>query len=660
MNRTTALFVALAILLGHALAIHKTAGGEVAPPLDLAYVAFRIARNLVHTGQFAWETGMPGIDAYPSLLWIALATFAERFSLPVNQLSQAVGMLSAFGCVLALAQFSPTRLAGVIAPLLFVVSGGVASAALSGIETSTLALFLVFSFLAYERGWRVGLAIGLSLAAATRPQGLFFALALLAIELVRRLYGRLRPGAAPQRPAMWAAFAAPLALALAVALARHSLTGHYVSVWGEQLFELRKRVAMQGVAYLQDFALASGTALLFVFPLWYLARGVLSGVGVRACVLTLAWAAMVLHGGGGSLPYFEAMTPILAILLVAVQEAMQIALDSRRRGWPQLTWALFLIGLAGSAFASKFPGDLGPLPLEAWHRRWMAPRTVARFGYEEPNGRMGLAEEILATERLREIGIFLRDHLDPGTSVLTPWPGAIGYLSRLRVIDPLGRTTPSPGSSRTTPWDGLPRADVARALALRPDYILPTIRFGDTAPTAQEIATAWSKSLDIDPHKPQRSLGIRAQLVDYELIAVPLTSPWARRGLFPRNHFYLMRRKDLGHSPRLQVELEGRRFRVEVQHRSHEQLADLRVQVLSRDGKLWSLRPSLEFEERPSLLARTFLLLYPTGERRIRLVEAEIPPEIDAVEVRALLRNPIAAGDSLFAAASAQVALRLD
>jgi hypothetical protein len=268
---------------------------------------------------------------------------------------------------------------------------------------------------------------------------------------------------------------------------------------------------------------------------------------------------------------------------------------------------------------------------------------------------MGLSEEILATERLREIGIFLRDHVDPGTTVLTPWPGAIGYLSRLRVIDPLGRTTPSPGQDRTAPWDGLPRADVAKALALRPDYIVPTIRFGDRAPTAQEIATEWSKSLDIDPHKPQRSLGIRAELVNYELIAVPLMSPRTRPGLFPRNHFYLMRRRDLDQSPKLHVELKGRRFRVEVQHSGHEQLADLRVQATARDGRVWSLRPTLEFEPYSTLLARSLLMLYPTGERRIRLVEANLPAGFDAIELRAVLRTPMSTGDSLFTSASGEV-----
>ena len=70
--------------------------------------------------------------------------------------------------------------------------------------------------------------------------------------------------------------------------------------------------------------------LLIAFPVWYLPRNALSGLGVRALVLSAFWAGIVGFGGGDSLPFFQAMAPILAILFVAVQEAMQTALDSRR------------------------------------------------------------------------------------------------------------------------------------------------------------------------------------------------------------------------------------------------------------------------------------------------------------------------------------------
>ena len=661
MNRTTALIITLAILLAHTLAIYKTSSGEIAPPFDMAHVAYRIARNFVHNGNFAWDVSVGAADSYPSLLWIGVATVAERLYLPVGWFCQITGLIAALACALVVARFSRERLAGVIAPLLFVVSGGIASAAMNGMETSTLALLLTFSFLAYERGWRAWLMLSLTLACATRPQAVVFTITLLAFEVVRRGLAARKPAPANSeaRPSLWLAFAVPIAVALVIGLLRRLWTGHFMSDWGASLFTFRPRVAREGVRYMRDFLCASGGPALFVFPLWYLLRRSLTSLGVRACILTVVWCASVALNGGGALPFFEALTPILAILFVAVQEAMQIALDSKRRGLPQVTWALFLAGLGSSTMVSKFPGDLGPFKLEALHRAWMMPHTLPRFGYLQPLGRAGLSEEILSTERLREIGIFLREHLDPSHTVLTPWPGAIGYLSRMRVIDALGRTAPSPGADRTKSWNGLPRADVVKTLAQRPDYIVPTIRFGEDAPTAQQLALEWSKSLDVHPEMLQRRLNIRSEFVAYELITVPVVGLHARFGILPRNRFYLMRRKELELTPKLEIALSGREFTVSVTHRSHEQLVDLRVQVIDREGAAWSMRPTGEFERRNDLLARSSILLHPTGERRILLLHGTLPAAVDALELHGVLRNPGAVGEALFSAASDEVLVKL-
>jgi hypothetical protein len=62
--------------------------------------------------------------------------------------------------------------------------------------------------------------------------------------------------------------------------------------------------------------------LLIVFPIWYLLRRSLSGLGTRAFVLTVLWAVLVVLAGGGAQPLFQQVVPILAILLVAVPEGM--------------------------------------------------------------------------------------------------------------------------------------------------------------------------------------------------------------------------------------------------------------------------------------------------------------------------------------------------
>jgi hypothetical protein len=650
MNRNTAIVLGLAILLAHTLALHKDPSGAIAAPYDVAHVAYRIARNGVHSGSLAWESGVFFADSYPSLLWIAVAAAGERLYLSVSSFCQGVGLVSALATAVALSRFSPVRLSGVIAPLFFVVSGGIASAALSGTETATVAWLVTSAFLAYERGYGPLFAAFATLACLSRPHACVFVAALLAIEAVRALLKR-EPGRKP----LIAWFAAP-ALALGVlSLARHAATGRWISPWTELLFARDPRVVREGLAYLLDFVRASGAAALIAFPLWYLVRGALGGVGLRALALVLAWSGAVAATGGGSLPFFEAMTPILAVLLVAVQEAMQIALDSKRRRWPQVTWALFLLGIASSVLVSKYPGNLGPFPVERVHREWMQPGTTARFGYQEPLGRLGLGEEVLYTARLREIGIFLRDHVDPDCTVLTPWPGAIGYLSRLQVIDALGRTAPVVAGERPRPWEGVPRADVLAALQRDPSYIVPTLTFGDEAPTAQSIAADWVKALDLHPERAGRARAIREELSSYELITVPAGDSPGARAAFGRGRFYLLRRGELGLAPSLEVEVEGREVVVSARHRADEQIADLRVQVVERSGRVWSMRPNGEATRHEDALARVSLLLFPSGERRIELYRARLPDDLDLVEVRAVLRNPGAVDDSLFSATSEEV-----
>ncbi|NUP97612.1 MAG: hypothetical protein HUU28_15745, partial [Planctomycetaceae bacterium] len=205
---------------------------------------------------------------------------------------------------------------------------------------------------------------------------------------------------------------------------------------------------------------------------------------------------------------------------------------------------------------------------------------------------------------------------------------------------------------RTRAWEGRPRADVASALAERPDFVVPTIRFGEEPPTAQDIAAAWVNSLDTEAHRPQRAMGIRTQFADYELVTVPVLNRYSRAAAFPDGHFYLMRRTELDLAPKLRVRLEGRSFEIEVEHRSHPQLVDLRVQLTDRNGNLWSLRPWGQFEREPQLLSRTRILLQDAGQRRVSLVRAQLPSNVNAVELRAVLRNPGATGDSIFAFAS--------
>ena len=660
MNRTFALFLAIIILIAHMLAIHKTAVGNLAPPYEMAHVAFRIGRNFVRTGEVVWFEGTPGWESYPSLLWVGVAALAERFHSNVNGVVQLVGASSAVISVVALAQFSRGRLAGVIAPLLFVVSGAIAAAAASGTEATTFALFLVLAFLGFEMRARVLFAVSLTLACLTRPEGVALGAVLLAMELVRSI--RSAPpasesGTEPARGSMLGAFLPAILALTGVAAVRMATVGTLTSPWVHTLLEPTPGQWRQGLLYVVDFLGASGGALLLPVPLWYLLRGNISGTGARALALTATWFLLVVLSGGGSLPFFHDMVPVLAILFVAVQEGMTVAIDGRRIG-PHVSWILFVFALFMSAMASKYPGDLGPLPTEQLHRAWMHPRAKPPLGYEGILGRLGQAEEIQSTERLRAVGVILRDQLDPEHSILTPWPGAIGYLSRHRVIDALGRTSPAPGVDRTRSWHGRPRVDVVEALRARPDYVLPVIRVGQTVPSREAIAQAWTHELDLWPDDAGRLAEVARELEAYELIVMPAEGESIRQAIFPRNRFFLLRRRALELGPSLHLSQRDGAYTVEVSHDSHYQLVDLRLHAVDREGKTWAVTPSGELVEDLSRVARTSILLYPTGERRIQLMKGALPRDFELLELQAVLRNPYSRGEGDFAAASPQVTAR--
>jgi hypothetical protein len=278
----------------------------------------------------------------------------------------------------------------------------------------------------------------------------------------------------------------------------------------------------------------------------------------------------------------------------------------------------------------------------------MRARGSASFGYEQPLGRRGLEEEIDTTLRLRGLGIFLRDYLDPGSSVLTPWPGSIGYLSRLHVFDLLGRASPVAGRARPASWTRRERSDVVAALGMDPDFVVPGIDVADRTPSAAELARVWTAELDLapaerDPRAGERLAEVEGALSRYEMVTVPITIPTRGSGPYRDGTFRILRRKALDLQPRLEIASSGREIRIGVSHRTHLQIADLRVLVLDASGRTWSLRPNGELARGAACLARPGLLLYASGTRSIELLRATLPAEVEGaklVSVRAVLRNP--------------------
>ena len=665
MNRATALILAMATLLAHTLAIHHDGGGHFAVPYDVAHVAFHLGRMLVRTGEIAWLTVgdvTGGLESYPSPLWVGVSAMGEQLYLPITLFCQVIGILAAVSTFALSARFATDRIVGVIPPVLLVVSGGMAAAAASGTEIPLLALFLTGAFVSFEHRWHRILSFSLFLLVLTRPEGVLMALAFLLLAGAERFLAR-RDGSAPTP---LGAFLPAAIATLVLVIVGRSDGG---SLYGTQLALLLSfdgPRAETGLIYLWDFCLTTATPLLLVFPLVMLVVGKLSGAGLRALLLFGFHAFVVVLGGGGHLPFSMEMVPVVPIMLVAVQQGVIAALDLKGRFIEVLSWSCLVIAFTLSGLASKFPGNLGPLPTEGAHRQWMTPQGEVAFG--RPNyalGRLSLKDEIEKTQRLRLLGRYFRKYGDPEQTLLTPWPGALGYLSGMRVLDLFGRTTPLHDGDELGSWTRQAPVDLVAALELGADYILPGF-LARSVYLKRDLPyqlTLELLPLDIAPTDIERARRIQSLLAGYELIVVP--APIAGRGR--AQVLYLLRRRGLGLTPELTIALSGDEFTVDMHPGPGvspntlppPQLAHLFVVAIDSSGERWSFNPRGGLAEEAKHLARTGLVLQPSAERPTRLYTGRLPADRTFVELRAVLQNPDTRGTHALSRVSTEASLEL-
>lgn len=652
MNRGTVVFLALAILLAHAFAIHQTPDGDFGAPYELAHVAYRIGRNFVYEGAARWNPAGPPADSYPSLAWIALSALAARAYVFPTLVAQGLDLFCALATVVVLAQFSPKRTAGLIAPTLLALSGSAAASALAGTEAALAMLLVTGSFLAFERGWPRILAGSLALLVLTRPEGAAVVATLFALEFL----ARPRTDHA-RRPRLTRAFVAPLVVLGLVTLWRHHSQGVWLSSFAAPLLEFDPARWQLGALYLAGFATASGFTLLLLALVLSVCAGRLSAMGGRALLLVLAWCLVVLVSGGDAQPFWSALVGVMPLLFLVIQEALREWMDQEPR-LERVVWPLLFVSACAALLASKVPGDLGPLKLEAPLTRWQTPSGELAQAYPRPFGRLGLLEEIRAVEHMRTLGLFLNDRVADDAVIGTQWPGAIGYLSRKEVVDLCGRTAPLAGAARTNSWNGNPRTDLVAAVKGELDYLVPVLGTLSDTTAPGDFLRQWLDRQDVVGSQEDRMRELLRALNDFELVCVPVPL----RSSHPREPserpFPLLQRRSRTIAPELALEREGSRVRVAVHHRGHQQVVDLCVQWTAADGTVSFLRPTGQFEAREALDARTSLLLYPTSTRPIEVLVLELPLAATGT-LKAWLHNPGMRPEAPLAAVGVPVTLAL-
>ena len=124
--------------------------------------------------------------------------------------------------------------------------------------------------------------------------------------------------------------------------------------------------------------------------------------------------------------------------------------------------------------------------------------------------------------------------------------------------------------------------------------------------------------------------------------------------------FYLLRNKELGLQPRLELTLDDTGISVLARQSGHRLVANLEVTFTEPDGTVWMLRPTGEFVREELVHARTGLLLYSTGQRPVCLMRFELPPELSRGEVSAVLHNLSGEQDPEFSNVSERVTLAIE
>jgi len=634
MNRGTVILLALAILIAHTFAIHQSPAGDIARPYEIAHVAYRLGRNLVYEGAALWNTGGPPVESYPSALWVLVSAMAARVYLSPMMVTQALGLCSALATVVVLAQFSPKRTSGLIAPVMLAASGSAAAAALSGTEAALAMWFSTSAFLAFERGWWRTLALALALLVLTRPEGSAVLLLLLVFE------GLLRPrGAHERRAPRWRAFVLPGVVVGATLVARRALTGSWLSPFAAPLLEVEPARWRIGAEYLASFVFSSGFGLLFLAVILSLCAGRSSAMGTRSLALAGLWWAVVALSGGDELPFWNALVPVLPLFFLGVQECLRVWMDERA-SLARAVWPLLCASLIAAFLVSRVPADLGPLRIEGLLARWQTPRGELAAAFPRPLGRLGLLEEVRAVEHLRTVGVFLRQRVGADAVILTAWPGAIGYLSRKEVLDLAGRAWPLPGHERPLSWRGVSRVDVVASLSSDVDYIVPVIGTLNLKAAPGNFLIGWLERYDTIGHTERRFRELLKALSAFMLVSVPVPAESSAPSEPSERPFFLLQRREIEMIPVLTLEVEDDVVRVLARHEGHQQVVDLCVRATRSDGEELYLSPPGAWLRAPPLDARTSLLIFPTGTRAIELIEARVPAELHGANVTAWLHNP--------------------
>jgi hypothetical protein len=460
----------LVVLAGFALAEWQRTGGRPGAPLDDVYIHYQYARNLATGGGFGFNPGQP-TSGSTSPLWVLLLSGAYWLSgtLPVPARLLSVTAYLGVGVATAVLgrQLLADRRAALLASVLTVLSGRLAWAGMSSMETTLFCLVSLLGILRHdaERAReRPAFGSAVLFGLATLLRWLTWCRSLRLEENPRRSSSRSRgksgdivePHQAAGGSAPWlvqeaVSVAIYVALIVPYPVLSYAWTGHLLPntfrvVSGDVVYEPLRYVREFLELVLRDHLLL--TALL---PIGLVVLGRRHG---RARPLFLAWAVGLPFASAWLAPrlrhhgrYVMPLVPLYVLLGVAGLVAVM--------GW-------FEKRMVRQAVLRAV--QVGTTVLVLGIALWGTVRWADQFAWNVDNiNKMHVA-----------LGHWVAENTSPNAVVAANDIGAIGYISGREVVDTVGLVTPEV-IDVLSPWDWAWKRDAAlcRYLSYRdPELVL--------------------------------------------------------------------------------------------------------------------------------------------------------------------------------------------
>jgi hypothetical protein len=150
--------------------------------IDDVYISYAYALSLLEHGSLTWDGTR--VEGYSNFSWVLLLASVRAFGLPITWATKVASLVAAVALLYGVHRRAPRSVWGTALVAAVAVWPALNAWAGLGMETTTFAALLFYGWAAtIERRWTSALGI-LAIGALTRPEGILYVLAALALALV--------------------------------------------------------------------------------------------------------------------------------------------------------------------------------------------------------------------------------------------------------------------------------------------------------------------------------------------------------------------------------------------------------------------------------------------------------------------------------------------